>query len=142
TTEDYLHAIIYHSDGQLSVFSYQDQVNVHRFDTTIKPATAESMRPVFVGDNVYLAVENADIEGGSRQVQMQAISLGIENYNYQKPAAASSSAGSSSVLPDWGIGLIAAGTVLAVSVAVIVVVKRFKKQPLGTEAETHELLSF
>ncbi|WP_257252889.1 hypothetical protein, partial [Endozoicomonas sp. SESOKO3] len=140
TTEDYLHAIIYHSDGQLSVFTYQDQVNVHRFDTTIKPEAAKSMRLVFVDDKVYLAFEDADIDEGSRQLRMQEISLDFENYNYQKSAAVLSSAGSSSAIQGWGIGLITTGTVLAVSVAVIVAIKKFKRQSLGTKMETTELL--
>ncbi|WP_257282463.1 hypothetical protein, partial [Endozoicomonas sp. ISHI1] len=51
-----------------------------------------------------------------------------------------SSAGSSSAIQGWGIGLITTGTVLAVSVAVIVAIKKFKRQPPGSKTETTELL--
>ncbi|WP_257281297.1 hypothetical protein [Endozoicomonas sp. ISHI1] len=139
-TEDYLYAIIYNSDGRLSVLTYEDQVNVHRFDTTIKPAAAKSMHPVFVGKKVYLAFENTDIEEDSRQVQMQEIVLALESYNNPKSRAASSSAGLSAVLPDWGVAPIAVGSVMVATVAVLVALKWFKRQPPGSKMETSELL--
>ncbi|WP_422139789.1 hypothetical protein [Endozoicomonas sp. ALC020] len=133
TTEDYLHAIIYNSDGQLSVFTYEDQVNVHRFDTRFKPAAAESMRLVFVGNKAYLAIENPDTEEGGRQVQMQEISLGIENFNRQKPCVALRSSESSAVISDWRTELIAAGAVVATTaVAVILIINKFKRSGMRT----------
>ncbi|WOG27433.1 hypothetical protein [Endozoicomonas sp. 8E] len=133
TTEGYLHAIIYNSDGQLSVFSYEDQVNVHRFDTTFKPATAKSMRLVFVGNKAYLAIENSDSEEGSRQIRMQEISLGLESYDRQKPCVALRSAESSAVISDWLTELIAGGAVVATAaVAVILVIYKFKRPGMQT----------
>ncbi|WP_422414174.1 hypothetical protein, partial [Endozoicomonas sp. ALB122] len=127
------HAIIYNSDGQLSVFTYEDQVNVHRFDTRFKPAAAESMRLVFVGNKAYLAIENPDTEEGGRQVQMQEISLGIENFNRQKPCVALRSSESSAVISDWRTELIAAGAVVATTaVAVILIINKFKRSGMRT----------
>ncbi|WOG27432.1 hypothetical protein [Endozoicomonas sp. 8E] len=132
-TEGYLHAIIYNSDGQMSVFTYEDQVIVHRFDTRFKPAAAESMRPVFVGNKAYLAINNSDSEEGGRQVQMQEISLGPENCNRQKPSVALWSAESSAVISDWRTELIAGGAVVATAaVAVILVINKFKRSGMRT----------
>ncbi|WP_252177293.1 hypothetical protein [Endozoicomonas sp. 4G] len=127
-TEGYLHAILYNSDGQLSVFTYKDQINIRRFDTTFKPAPAKSMRLVLVGNKAYLAIANSDIEEGSRQVRMQKISLGLENDNRQKPSVALSSSELSSVMSDWRIELIAGAAVVpTLAVAVILVINKFKK---------------
>ncbi|WP_448215596.1 hypothetical protein [Endozoicomonas sp. 2B-B] len=141
TRDDLLHAIIYDSDGQVYVVTYQNQVNVHRFDTTFVPAAAKSMRPVFVGNNVYLAVENADIEKGSRLVRMQEISLEIENYNYQVSPIAFSPERSTEGMSGLGIGFIAAGSVTVATIAIILAIKKFKRQRFGSGTETHELLS-
>ncbi|WP_422136720.1 hypothetical protein [Endozoicomonas sp. ALD040] len=133
TTEDYLHAIIYNSDGQLSVFTYEDQVNVHRFDTRFKPAAVESMRLVFVGNKAYLAIENPDTEEGGRQVRMQEISLGLENYNRQKPSVALWSAESSAVISDWRTELIAGSAAVATTaVAVVLAINKFKRSGMKT----------
>ncbi len=133
TTEDYLHAIIYNSDGQLSVFTYEDQVNVHRFDTRFKPAAAESMRLVFVGNKAYLAIENPDTEEDGRQVRMQEISLGLENYNRQKPSVALWSAESSAVISDWRTELIAGSAAVATTaVAVVLAINKFRRSGLKT----------
>ncbi|WOG27436.1 hypothetical protein [Endozoicomonas sp. 8E] len=141
TTNDYLHAIVYNSDGQLSVVTYKGQVNVDRFDITFKPAAAKSMRPVFVGNNAYLAIENSDIEEGRRLVRMQEISLELKNYIYHKPPAALSSAEPSEVISGLGIGFIAGGAAMVATIAIILAIKKFKKRPFDSGMETHELLS-
>ncbi|WP_422413204.1 MULTISPECIES: hypothetical protein [unclassified Endozoicomonas] len=139
--DDLLHAIIYNSDGQAYVVTYQNQVNVHRFDTTFTPAAAKSMRPVFVRNNAYLAVENTNIEEGRRLVRMQEISLEIENYNYQVSPIAFSSERSTEGMSGLGIGFIAAGSVTVATIAIILAIKKFKRQRFGSGTETHELLS-
>ncbi|WP_252177292.1 hypothetical protein [Endozoicomonas sp. 4G] len=141
-TEGYLHAIIYKSDGQLSVITYEDQVNIHRFDTAFKAATVQSVHPVFVGNNVYLATANADIGEDGRRVRMQEISLGPENYNHPISPAVLSSVKSPEAIHSWGIGFITAATVVVVTVAVVVAIKKFKRKPFGSETDTHELLPF
>ncbi|WOG27434.1 hypothetical protein [Endozoicomonas sp. 8E] len=147
TTEDYLHAIIYNSEGQVSVVTYEGQVNINRFDTTFKPAAVKSMRPVFVGNKVYLSVEDYESEKGSRYVRMQEISLHPGNYNHQKkptvlsfeepPSSSELSRKSSEELSAevfaWGIGLISASSVTAVTVAIVIAIKVFKKQPPVSE---------
>ncbi|WP_257293004.1 hypothetical protein [Endozoicomonas sp. ONNA1] len=146
-TEDYLHAVIYNSDGRLTVLTYKDQVNNHRLGTTFKPATANTMRPVFVGNKVYLAVEIDDTGEGNERVRMQEIALDLEgleglgNDNLQKPYDDLSPSQSSSDTSDWKTGLIIVGALVVVAtVTVIVAIKKFKKQPLGSGAETHELM--
>ncbi|WP_252177291.1 hypothetical protein [Endozoicomonas sp. 4G] len=141
TKDDFLHAIIYNSDGHVNVVTYQNQINVHRFDTTFAPAVANSMRPVFVGNNAYLAVENADLEEGSRLVRMQEISLELENYNYQESPVALSSARSSEGMSGLEIGLIAVSSVTVATIAVIVAIKKFKRRLFRSGMETHELLT-
>ncbi|WP_257276335.1 hypothetical protein [Endozoicomonas sp. SESOKO4] len=132
-TGDHLHAIIYNSDGQLSVFTYKDQVKVHRFDTTFKPATAESMRLVFLGNKAYLAVEVADIEEGSRQVRMQEVFLGLENLSPQEfPATLSSG-----VNTRFITGFFAGCTLLLGTVAFYELAKSwFKKELIQQDVET------
>ncbi|WP_422139787.1 hypothetical protein [Endozoicomonas sp. ALC020] len=143
TTEDYSHAIIYTSDGQMSVVTYKDQANINRFDTTFKPAAVKSMRPVFVGNKVYLSVQDYESEKGSRHVQMQEIFLHPGNYNHQKPPAAilykespssfglsrKSSGKLSAAVFGLGIGLITASTVMTVTIAIVIAIKTLKKQP-------------
>uniref|UniRef100_UPI0021475A7C hypothetical protein n=1 Tax=Endozoicomonas sp. SESOKO4 TaxID=2828745 RepID=UPI0021475A7C len=134
TAKNYVHTIIYNSNGQLSVVTYENQANVHQFDAAFKTPATRSMRPVFVGNKAYLAVADADVEKGIRHVRMQVISLGLDKL----PPVLSPK------FPDWCIGLITAGVVVLVAVvSAIVAVKKFKRKlpiPLGDAADGNEEL--
>ncbi|WP_448215617.1 WD40 repeat domain-containing protein [Endozoicomonas sp. 2B-B] len=132
TSDHYLHAIIYNSNGQLSVITYENQVNVHHFDTAFKTPATKSMRPIFVGNNAYLAIADADIEKGTRHVRMQMLSLGLQNYNPKNLPPLSRAE-----IPDWGIGLIAVGVVFVAAVSATVFVKKLKsRQPVPVKNVT------
>ncbi|WOG27384.1 hypothetical protein [Endozoicomonas sp. 8E] len=119
TAKNCLHAIIYNSNGQLTVITYENQVNVHHFDTAFKIPATRSMRPVFVGNNAYLAVADADIEKGTRHVRMQVIFLYPENLSPSFPEE----------FPEWCIGLITVGVVALVVAVSVLVLKKFKRKP-------------
>ncbi|WP_257276334.1 hypothetical protein [Endozoicomonas sp. SESOKO4] len=154
TTKDYLHAIIYNSDGRLSALTYKNQVNIHRFATTFKPAPTKSLRPIFVGNKAYLATENDEIreDGRKTEVRMQEISLGLEFFNHQKAPTALAAAGSASQSAStsasgsaedtpWGTVAAAGGTAVVViaTIAVYLAIKKFKRQPTVSEMEPNEL---
>ncbi|WP_252177296.1 hypothetical protein [Endozoicomonas sp. 4G] len=140
-TGDYLHAIIYNRAGQLSVFTYDDQVNINRFDATFTAATAKSMRPVFAGNNLYLAFTNPDIGEHRRQVQMQEVSLNLEHYNHTKPTATLSNrkalALSSRIIPDWGLAFLSgSATLVVVALVVTVSVYCYSKKQIASRKQT------
>ncbi|WP_422442147.1 MULTISPECIES: WD40 domain-containing protein [unclassified Endozoicomonas] len=119
TAKNCLQAIIYNSNGQLSVITYENQVNVHHFDTAFKIPATRSMRPVFVGNNAYLAAAYADIEKGTRHVRMQVISLHLENLSPSPPGE----------FPEWGIGLITVVVVVLVVAVSVLVHKKYRRKP-------------
>ncbi|MCW7555120.1 hypothetical protein NX722_21335 [Endozoicomonas gorgoniicola] len=138
TTEHYLHALIYNSNGQVSIVTYENQVNINHFNTTFKTSATQFIRPFFKGDKAYLAVGHADLEEGSRHIRMLEISLGLQNYMHHKKSPAASS--SSDVIPGWGVA-VSVITGVAISALVIIgVVIKHKSRSHAPEAVMDNLI--